>query len=173
MIEIGVKTIAKRVWSGLTTWPDRRMWLFSAGVFIAYAVLAWGIGFATGLYRFEPHLDESLVRVFVVAFFVPAIGEEVFFRGALIPSTKEKVRALPQILLALALFLAWHPINAWLFFPEVLPLFSNWRFLLVTALLGIACSYLWRTTRSLWPPIVLHWVAVVIWKAFLGAPSMM
>jgi uncharacterized protein len=166
-------SIRKRLWTGLTMWPDRAMWLLSAGVFAAYATLAWGIGFGTGLYKFEPQLDASLLRVALVAFFVPAMGEEVFFRGALIPNYSQAHKALPHTALALALFLAWHPINAWLFFPTVLPLFSDWRFLLVTACLGIACSYLWRTTKSLWPPIMLHWLAVVIWKAFLGAPRMM
>lgn len=173
MTKVVFTSILKRLLLGLTTWPNRPMWWLSAGIFAAYAVLAWGLGFGTGLYTFDPKLDMSLLKVALVAFFVPAIGEEVFFRGVLIPSQDDKARALPQMVLALALFLAWHPLNAWLFFPQMLPLFSDWRFLLVTALLGMACSYLWRATRSLWPPIVLHWVAVVIWKAFLGAPRMM
>jgi uncharacterized protein len=173
MMKAALFATRQRLWLGLTTWPDARMWGLSAGVFAAYALLAWGIGFGTGLYRFEPQMDAGLLRVAVIAFFVPAIGEEVFFRGVLIPTQHEKDKAIGQILLALAVFLAWHPLNAWLFFPAVLPLFSDWRFLLVTALLGLACSYLWRATRSLWPPIILHWIAVVIWKAFLGAPRMM
>ena len=145
----------------------------TAGVFTLYAIAAWGIGFTTGLYKFEPHLDLSLVRVAIIAFFIPAIGEEVFFRGMCVLLRQNGEAALPQMALALILFLAWHPLNAWLFFPSVLPLFSDWRFLLVTALLGAACLYLWQRTRSLWPPILVHWLAVVLWKGFLGAPRMM
>jgi uncharacterized protein len=109
----------------------------------------------------------------LIAFFVPAIGEEVFFRCALVPTQAQKPRAWPQAVVALLLFLAWHPFNAWLFFKDVLPLFSDWRFLSVTAMLGIACTHLWRHTGSLWPPVLLHWVAVLIWKGALGGPQIM
>jgi predicted Abi (CAAX) family protease len=173
MIEASLRKTAKRLRTGLTTWPNRRAWLVSLWVFLVYAVLAWGFGFGSGLYRYDPQLDHSLLRVAIIAFFVPAIGEEMFFRGAIVPTGMETENAFPQMVLALAIFLAWHPFNAWLFFPEVLPLFSDWRFLTVTAMLGIACTYLWRTTGSLWPSIGLHWVAVIIWKAFLGAPRML
>jgi uncharacterized protein len=159
--------------AGLKLWPNWRTWAYTGLVFAAYAALAWGIGFGTGLYRFEPQLDGDLLRIAVIALFVPAIGEEVFFRGLLVPTRTEKAQALPQIGLGLTAFLAWHPINAWLFFPGVLPLFSDWRFLVVTALLGVACVHLWRKIGSLWPPVALHWLAVVIWKGFLGAPRML
>jgi uncharacterized protein len=173
MIRTSLQKTAKRIKTGLTTWPDRRAWVVSLWVFAIYAALAWGIGFGTGLYRFEPQLDANILRVSIIAFFVPAIGEEVFFRGVLVPSKAETAGALRHMVLAIAVFLAWHPLNAWLFSPDVLPLFSDWRFLTVTALLGIACTYLWRVTRSLWPSIFLHWLAVVVWKAFLGAPTML
>jgi uncharacterized protein len=153
----------KRVWVGLRTWPTVAMWRYSGLVFLTYAVCAWGIGFGTGLYHFEPRIDVSLVHTAVIALVIPAFGEEVFFRGLLVP----------HMGLALFIFLAWHPLNSYLFFPTVLPLFSDWRFLLVTACLGIACIHLWRKTGSLWPPIAVHWLAVVIWKGFLGAPRML
>jgi uncharacterized protein len=141
-------------------------------VFGLYAALAGTIGFATGLYRFEPRFDADLLRVATIALIVPALCEEIFFRALLIPTLPNRPNALPLMALALILFLGWHPLNAWLFFPSVLPLFSDWRFLLVTALLGVACIRLWRTTGSIWPPIAVHWLAVVIWKGCLGAPRM-
>jgi uncharacterized protein len=97
----------------------------------------------------------------------------VFFRSALVPTGAQRQKAWPQMVLALLVFLAWHPLNAWLFFKDVLPLFSDWRFLAVTAMLGIACTHLWRRTGSLWPPVMLHWAAVLVWKGLLGGPQMM
>jgi uncharacterized protein len=162
-----------RIRAGLKAWPTLAMWRYSAAVFALYAITAWGIGFTTGLYHLEPRLDLDLIRIAVIAFFVPAIGEEVFFRGLLVPNAAKKPNALLHMSFALGAFLVWHPLNAMLFFPSVYPLFSDWRFLSVTALLGGACIHLWRKTGSLWPPIALHWLAVVIWKGFLGAPRMM
>jgi uncharacterized protein len=163
----------KRVLAGLKVFPSASQWAHACLVFAIYAALVGTIGFATGLYRFEPRLDGDLLRVAVIAFFIPAIGEEVFFRGYLVPTQNEQPKAWLQMGLALIAFLIWHPFNAFIFFPATLPLFSDWRFLLVTALLGIACINLWRKTGSLWPSIGLHWAAVVIWKGFLGAPRMM
>jgi predicted Abi (CAAX) family protease len=149
------------------------VWRYSGLVFLAYAVCAGAIGFGTGLYSLEPRLDLNLLRIALIALAIPALGEEVFFRGFLVPTAAQATNALPQMVLALIIFLTWHPLNAWLLFPAVLPLFSDWRFLLVTACLGVSCTHLWRKTGSLWPPIAVHWLAVVIWKGFLGAPQML
>ncbi len=168
-----LKSTFARATNGLKRWPSKDMWPLIAAVFIAHGVFAGGFGFLTGLYRFEPNIGTELLRVAIIALFVPAIGEEVFFRAALIPEKTASHRAFLHMAAALVAFLAWHPINAILFFPQVLPLFSDWRFLTVTASLGIACTYLWRATGSLWPSIGLHWLVVIIWKALLGAPRMM
>jgi uncharacterized protein len=167
-----LNAIFSRVKNGLQTWPDGASWGESLAIFALYGVCAWGFGFTTGLYEFAPHLNSDLVRVAILAFFVPAIGEEVFFRAALIPTSIEKPQARLNMALALIIFLAWHPLNAWLFFKDVLPLFTDWRFLAVTAMLGLACTHLWRKTGSLWPPVFLHWIAVVVWKGLLGGPAM-
>jgi uncharacterized protein len=166
-MEAGVK----RVWTGLRAWPSVAIWGYAGLVFLAYGACAWGIGFGTGLYTFQLRVDLDLARTALIALIIPALGEEVFFRGLLIPTGVQNSSAWPQIGFGLAAFLLWHPLNAWLFFPNVLPLFSDWRFMLVTAILGAACIHLWRKTGSLWPPIAVHWLAVVIWKGFLGAPA--
>jgi uncharacterized protein len=163
----------RRIWAGLKTWPDGPTWRDCVGIFLLYALFAWGIGFATGLYVFDARFDLALLRTALIALIIPALGEEVFFRGLLIPTAAEKANARLRIGIALLAFLLWHPLNAFLFFPHVLPLFSDWRFLLVTACLGLACSHLWRKTGSLWPAIALHWLVVVVWKGFLGAPDTM
>jgi uncharacterized protein len=162
-----------RVASGLRTWPGSATWRYCCGIGAIYAACAWSFGFVIDLYVYNPRIDLDLAQVALIAFFVPAIGEEVFFRAALTPTHAEKPSAWSQMAFALIAFLAWHPLNAALFFNDVLPLFSDWRFLTVTALLGLTCAHLWRKTGSLWPPILVHWVAVVIWKGFLGGPHMM
>jgi uncharacterized protein len=172
MLKRELAQMIDRLKIGLTTLPRRKDAAFIAWVCLGYFGLAWLIGFGTGLYRFEPHLRVDLFRLALVAFFVPAMGEEVFFRGVMVPSRATHSSAYGRIALALLVFLLWHPLNAFLFFPSVVPLFCGWRFLTVTALLGLACTALWRRTRSLWPAIILHWLVVVVWKTFLGAPRM-
>lgn len=166
-------TAPHRIVAGLRRWPDAGGWRQTALIAALYALSAWGLGFATGLYQWAPRLDLDMARAALIALVLPALGEELVFRGALIPTKAEAPRARAEIALALAVFLAWHPLNAALFFPSVLPLFADWRFLAVTAMLGLACSHLWRATGSLWPAVALHWLAVVVWKALLGAPRMM
>jgi uncharacterized protein len=163
----------RRVLSGLKAIPTGKDWALTGGIFIVYGALAWGFGFLSGLYVWDPKVNNDLIRIALIAIVVPAIGEEAFFRGALVPLRVESRDRVVASVLAMAAFLVWHPINAALFFPEVLGLFSDPRFLLVTGMLGIACTLAWIETRSLWPPILIHWLAVVIWKGFLGAPVMM
>ena len=40
--------------------------------------------------------------------------------------------------------------------------------LLIVALLGITCSVSYVLSRSLWTPIIIHWLTVVVWVIFLG-----
>ena len=163
--------VINRVRAGFTTWPDRAGWQLFAVISVSYALAALGIGFGTGLYAFEPRIEASLLVVAVVAIVVPAFGEEVAFRAAPIPTGKEAPQAWLTVALALAAYVLWYPINAAMFFPQAVTYFSDWRFLLVTALLGLACTILWRRTGSIWPPVLLHWAVVMVWKAFLGAPD--
>ncbi len=147
-------------------WPRPKDWLVTGIAFSAFAAAAAAIGFASGLVHVVPKFDDSLVRVALVAVLLPAIGEEFVFRGVFSGPRWNLVRDA----IAVALFVAWHPVNAHLFFPQAAGLFGDARFLLIVALLGISCLWLWRRTGSLWPPIAVHWLVVVIWKAFLDGP---
>ena len=44
-------------------------------------------------------------------------------------------------------------------------------FLASVAAFGVASARLYWNTGSLWPPVALHWMVVVAWKALLGGPS--
>jgi predicted Abi (CAAX) family protease len=66
------------------------------------------------------------------------------------------------------MFIVYHPLNALSFFPKGLKTFFNWVFLVLAALLGIICSIAYLQSGSLWTPVVIHWLAVVIWLLLLG-----
>jgi uncharacterized protein len=159
--------------AGLLRWPDSPGWRLTALALGLHAAFALPFGLLTGLYGWDPRIDLDLLRVALVALVVPALCEEAVFRGAIMPGRAEAPVAPVSALVALVAYLAWHPINATLFFPEVLPLFSDWRFLIVTGSLGVVCAWLWRATGSLWPPVLVHWAVVVAWKGLLGAPRML
>jgi len=36
--------------------------------------------------------------------------------------------------------------------------------------LGTALGRIYAATKSLWPPILVHWFVVASWKLFLGGP---
>lgn len=92
-------------------------------------------------------------------FAVPALLEELLFRVLPPP------RLWP---FALAAYVLFHPLNAWLFWPEARDVFYDPAFLFLAALLGGGCTLLYRRTRSLWPPVALHWLVVAGWLLFLG-----
>lgn len=166
-----LSAVLDRIRQGLTTLPARDDWYLIGLIGAGCLALCWVIGFATGLYVWQPRLDWSLPQLALLAFFVPAIGEEVAFRAAAIPTRQQKPDARLAIVASTLAYLIWHPVNAALFFPGWLAYFSDLRFLSVTAVLGFSCALLWRRTGSVWPPVVLHWLAVVVWKGFLGAPE--
>jgi len=74
----------------------------------------------------------------------------------------------PSLLVSTAAFVLWHPANALTINTTASALFLNPAFLLIVALLGITCSVSYVLSRSLWTPIIIHWLTVVIWVIFLG-----
>lgn len=128
-------------------------------------------GMAGNFLTFDPASDEREVAWFAaLAFFAPALGEEILFRAMLVPRRDEAAAASPAIVLSAAAFVAWHPFQTLLFGVESVPVFLNGWFLLAIAALGLALARIYRATGSLWPCILVHWLIVVGWKAFLGGP---
>ncbi|MFB2837851.1 type II CAAX prenyl endopeptidase Rce1 family protein [Floridanema evergladense] len=70
--------------------------------------------------------------------------------------------------LSLVLFIIYHPMNAVTFFPAGRKTFFNPIFLLLAAVLGIVCSVVYLQSGSLWLPVIIHWLVVVVWLVFLG-----
>jgi predicted Abi (CAAX) family protease len=77
---------------------------------------------------------------------LPAFGEELLLRGLLLPAPLEGVpplAMLPWIALSVALSVAWHARA-----PR-----------LQVGLLAVACSLAYLVSGSLWPAVLIHWLA--------------
>ncbi len=165
--------VRRRLAGAVRSPPSRREFGNLAGTLAVFGLVAVPFGLVTGLFEFTRPSDAvgTLLAYAFVSFLFPATAEELVFRGLLLPRRDESVsprsRAL-ALAVALGLFVAWHPLNAWLFLPWTRPLFFRVDFLVVAGLLGIGATYLHQTSRSLWPAILFHWIAVVVWKLVLG-----
>lgn len=137
-------------------------------VLAGYGAVALGLGVASGFLSLPwqwPPLAEALPRL-ARLLLMPALVEELLFRVLLIPHPIEDFPWQPLLgwnALSLGLFVLYHPVAARLWYPQARDLFDDPRFLLQATLLGVACSLAYGYTGSLWPPVLIHWLAVVIW----------
>jgi predicted Abi (CAAX) family protease len=162
----------------LTTMPDARSWLACALVFVLFIVCAGPIGLLSGFLRpsAPPLAAFDVLTTAALVFIQPALLEEIVFRGLLLPRDSRSLprrRLLAIAVVALSLYVASHPLNAMLFRPGVLHVFASPVYLLLAALLGIACTTAYLVSKSIWPPVVIHWVSVLVWLWFLGGQALM
>jgi predicted Abi (CAAX) family protease len=164
-----IRKLLARLWRALITWPDAAGWRFSLlGSAVTLAPIAV-IGWADGL--FQSQTDEAgLPLRLISAFFIPALGEEAVFRGVLVPDRSETARPFVAIALVTAVFTGWHAIET-LFLKHAAPIFLRPDFLACAAILGAGCAVIRWRTASLWPAVILHWAAVVVWQTWLGGPD--
>jgi predicted Abi (CAAX) family protease len=159
-----------RLLASLRTLPSPRGWLFCAAVSAATLTLMMVIGFATGLYHLTPTQPGLALRMLTVLF-VPALGEEIPFRGLLTPGPNESRRPGLEIVVSTALYTLWHVIEAVTFLKSAASVFLRPDFLLCCAVLGLGCAITRRVTGSIWPAVLLHWALVVVWQTWLGGVS--
>ncbi len=151
--------------------PPRRAWrhlAFEAAWSLPLAALLCGLG---GL--LDPGWTDDpglLLRLAIVALLAPALGEELLFRVLLLPAPGRPVPA-SRLVLSAALFVHGHPPQAWLFGRHWAAVVLDPFFLAAVFVIGIALGRLYARTGSIWPCVLLHWTAVVGWKALLGGPS--
>lgn len=173
-----MRTILRRITRAYATRPSARGWFESLGFFAAFAALALPVGFAGGLLHFEvTHIGpERILRLAAIAFFLPALFEESLFR--VLPLPRKDEGSAPACsctwwfwaAASLVVFVAMHPLNAWQLRPATRPVFYDPVFLACTALLGAACTGAYARTGSIWPPVTLHWLTVVLWKVLFAGP---
>jgi predicted Abi (CAAX) family protease len=157
--------------------PQARVWKQCLVVYAAFCVFALPIGFASGFFRLGlAELSPSVLALLPLYIMLrPALLEELVFRAMLLPRDATHVRRRNLIVIASAalfVFVASHPVNAWLFRPAALELFTSPIFLTMATMLGIACTAVYLISKSLWPPVLLHWSAVLLWITILGGQGL-
>ncbi|MCS5698115.1 CPBP family glutamic-type intramembrane protease [Cyanobium sp. FGCU-52] len=138
-----------------------------------YAAMVLPAGFRSGFLPARPHplAPGPLARLTAGLLLMPALGEELLFRVALIPHPSEQAGLgglLPWGLLSTGLFVLYHPLAGASWYPAGRQVFRDPRFLLPCTLLGIVCALAYGISGSLWPPVLIHWVVVVLWLGVLG-----
>jgi predicted Abi (CAAX) family protease len=164
----GASALLLRAIAGLTTLPSRSEWLIAALLTVGYAAIAIPSGLTTGFLQWRWDFDWAKL---ILTFFVPAMSEEWVFRGLLLPSPLEHTQPWIWLVwgsLSTILFILYHPFNARYFYPPGYPTFFDPTFLTLAGLLGVVCAIAYGLTQSLWPAIILHWLAVIIWLFILG-----
>ena len=162
--------MVNRLISALRTWTDIAGWRWCAFV---SALAVTGIGVVaslSGFIRWQPDFADWPVRLGMILL-VPALSEELVFRGLLTPTRGEGVHDCWWLIGGVAAFVLWHVVEALTFLPRAAYLFLRPDFLLCAAMLGAACAVMRYRTGSLWPAVLLHGVTVFIWQVFLGGPG--
>lgn len=149
---------------------------FSLALILLFALIALPLGYLGSLYSFQILDKRTACIAFFSLFLFPALLEESFFRGILIPNNTKQRGAktiLFVTLLSATLFTLWHPLNALTVNPGAQALFCDPYFLVIVFCLGIVCSLSYILSRSLWVPIIIHWLTVVVWVIFLGGRNLL
>lgn len=146
--------------------PAAQGW--SLGILVVYGWLALAAGFHSGFLQrvwcWPP--PGPLLRRAAGYLLMPAFLEELLFRALLLPHPLEGVGAasmLAWMALSVGVFVLYHPVAARLWYRPGRILFDDPRFLQQCTLLGLACCLAYGLTGSIWWPVLIHWLAVVVW----------
>jgi len=168
-----VGELQRRLADGLLAPLDARQVGLCLLGFALYSALALALGLGSGF--LEPGHSwprpRRLLSAAAALLPMPALGEELLFRGALLPHPGEGT-PWPQLLawsaLGIGLFVLYHPLAGRLWYRRAERVFHDRRFLLQTALLGVATTALYQASGSLWPAVLVHALAVLVWLERLG-----
>jgi len=165
-----ISSLKTNLITGLKTSPLHGT-IFSLSLFIIFAAIAMTIGFNVGLLE-SGLLKSDLIYILPIALFiVPSLLEETIFRGLLIPNDtylKGSIAVTKRSIISSIIFVLWHPLTALTINPLAKPFFLDPWFLFIVFLLGMVCSLGYIFSRSLWVPVIMHWLTVVVWVLFLG-----
>lgn len=160
----------KRILRALRTPPSTRDWLECLPALLTFAALGTAIASQTDLASWSPRPADALALLAVRALFIPAIGEELVFRAALVPARGESRRPIAWIAASTILFTLWHVVET-AFLPGAAATFLRPDFLILAACLGLAAAILRYRAGSIWTAIVFHWLIVVAWQGYFGGPA--
>lgn len=163
-----VNAIIRETMSALKKWPDTNHWVEAVKISVPALLIIALLGYFGGWVSWNPMTDwQALLPTLIVLFFLPAFFEELFFRGLLLSwlATRSKRWAA---WIATIVFVLWHPLQAFTIGPAWSAMFLHPTFWLSTLILGIILAHIRIKSQSLWPPILVHWFVVIIWKSLLG-----
>jgi uncharacterized protein len=167
---VNPRFFVRRLTGALRRWPDVAGWWFCAGVSVVALVVIAIVAGLSGLARWHPDFAGWPLRLGMIML-VPALSEELVFRGLLTPTRGESQHDGRWIASGLLAFVVWHVVEAMTFLPGAARLFLRLDFLFCAGVLGAACAIMRYRTGSLWPGVLLHGVTVFIWQATLGGPG--
>jgi predicted Abi (CAAX) family protease len=161
---------------GIFTVPRYPDLIFSAIVFGVYTVIAVLVGFLGGFFEFGILKADIWIMLFlpIFLFFIPSIFEEFIFRGLLLP---HKQRKLPRkhvffySVVSILVFVGCHPLNGLTLARFAYPIFINPAFLFLATLMAIACTITYLRSGSIWIPVCIHWLTVLVWVFLLGGKN--
>jgi len=168
-----ISTFLTRLILAFKTPTTASTWWITVQFALIYALFALPIGLSSGFLRWSPSRQRPMAQIWAIfsAFFFPGLSEEICFRVLLIPHRLERVTEINWLfwaIFSLILFVLYHPANAVTFFSQGKATFFNPIFLLLATLLGIVCTITYALTGSIWPGVIIHWLAVVVWLFLLG-----
>ncbi len=144
--------------------PHGRALALTLAVFLLFAAIVVPLGFLRDFVAWRP-VGEGVWKTALIVLIAPAFIEELAFRAPLLRWPDARLAA--GLLIA---YVAVHPLNAWVWEPELRRWFHDPEFLAVVAALGACASGLvWRTGR-LYPAVLFHWAVVVLWLHLLDGP---
>jgi len=160
----------KQTWKALQVWPSAGRWKAVAGIALPATTIIALSGYLGGWLRFDPVSDlPSALIAACILFFVPALAEELVFRGILLSWFASFSQRLGNWL-SIGLFVLWHPVQAFTFGPPWSAIFLEPSFLFATFILAIVLAHIRIVSQSLWPVILIHWLLVAFWKLLFGGP---
>ena len=80
------RRLGRRLVISLATWPDAAGWRFSGAVGAATLAAVGAVGLCERPLRASPDQSDGLPLRLLTVLIAPALGEEAFFRGLLVPS---------------------------------------------------------------------------------------
>jgi membrane protease YdiL (CAAX protease family) len=109
------------------------------------------------------HLSADTVRVAYLGFVVAwaGLGEELYFRGYVQGVLRRHHSARYAITVATVLFAVRHYMQMLLLLPKY-PIFAASAWCLMAIPLGIVLGILYEKTRSLWTPVLIHYLFNIV-----------
>ncbi|GAB4547613.1 MAG: hypothetical protein Tsb0014_42320 [Pleurocapsa sp.] len=161
-----------RIIVGFSTLPTLYDWLNTIILILIYGLIALPLGFWSNFLQLNVQFSGTVAaKIIATSLIAPAILEELFFRVIILPLPSENVTVKILLItstISLILFVIYHPVNGITFFPSGKETFFNPVFLCLATLLGLICTVSYLQSGSIWIPVTIHWIVVVIWLLFLG-----